>query len=148
MIRTVQFFAILLPALSLVPAGAHLMEISATLGMPGPDYLTVQRLSQGWALAGAFLVGALAVDVLLAFMSRAQAGPCYWIIAAAVLMLFTQVTFFIVVYPVNQATENWTRLPDNWQDLRSRWEFMHAGNAVVTLMALVATIIGSLTWRG
>ncbi|HZM33925.1 MAG TPA: hypothetical protein VFC18_05460 [Burkholderiales bacterium] len=38
---------------------------------------------------------------------------------------------------MNRATENWTRLPAHWLELRAQWEYSHAASAVLNLLALV-----------
>jgi hypothetical protein len=48
---------------------------------------------------------------------------------------------FVFIFPVNQQTQNWTILPDNWQQLRNRWEFSHAINAVLYFVALMMLTI-------
>jgi hypothetical protein len=55
---------------------------------------------------------------------------------------------FVVVGALlaNQATNNWTVLPENWLQLRSQWEYSHAASAVLNLIALIA-LIGSVLAR-
>lgn len=45
---------------------------------------------------------------------------------------------------MNQQTNNWTVLPDNWQALRSQWDYSHAMNAGLYLIALIALILSVL----
>jgi hypothetical protein len=47
-------------------------------------------------------------------------------------------------YPANQATNNWTVLPPNWQDLRSQWEYSHATGAGLNFIALITLIVSVL----
>ena len=61
-------------------------------------------------------------------------------------IILSLVVFFIWVFPGNQATANWTEMPDNWEALRRQWEYGHAANAVIVFAALLATgraLIGS-----
>lgn len=147
MVRTLQFLAVLFTALSLVPAGAHLMEIAGKLELGQADYITVQQLYRGWNISGIFLAGALIFGAWLAFVSRTQAAPLWWAVIGTVLMAITLVSFFIQIYPVNQTTENWTLAPENWEALRTRWEYTHAVDAVLTLGAFVAMLLASLNWQ-
>ena len=39
--------------------------------------------------------------------------------------------------PANQATNNWTQIPANWEHLRWQWEVSHAVNAVITFVGFV-----------
>ena len=46
-----------------------------------------------------------------------------------------------MTYPANQATENWTVVPENWMALRSQWEYSHAAAAVLNLTAFCALLV-------
>jgi hypothetical protein len=46
------------------------------------------------------------------------------------------VVFFLWVYLDNIATDNWTNIPANWQELRTRWKFSHAAGASLMFIAL------------
>ena len=59
----------------------------------------------------------------------------------------TLVVFFIWTYPANEATNNWTMIPDNWEQLRRDWEYSHAANAIVTFAALCSVTLSVLTTR-
>jgi hypothetical protein len=48
---------------------------------------------------------------------------------------------FVWSFPTNQATNKWTVVPENWNELRSQWEYSLAANAIVTFAALVCVII-------
>jgi hypothetical protein len=137
----VQFLAIVLTALALVPAGAHLFELPNKIGLAEADYFVVQSIYRGWALFGIVLFGALATNLVLAIMVRRQRAACWLALAAFVLVGATLAIFFTWTYPANQATSNWTVVPANWQELRIHWEYAHAANAVLTFLALCA-----VTW--
>jgi hypothetical protein len=140
-LRLTQFLAIVLTALALVPAGAHLFELPNKLGLDQNAYFIVQNIYRGWALFGIVLFGALAANLALAIMLRRQRAP-FWLASAGLLLVAaTLVIFFIWTYPANQATSNWTVVPANWQQLRTTWEYAHATNAVLTFLALCA-----VTW--
>ena len=139
--RVAQFLAIVLTALALVPAGAHLFELPNKIGLVQEEYFVVQNIYRGWALFGIVLFGALAANLVLAVLLRRQRAPFRLALLAFLLVAATLAIFFTWTYPANQATQNWTVVPANWQELRTRWEYAHATNAVLTFMALCA-----LTW--
>jgi hypothetical protein len=139
--RVAQFLAIVLTALALVPAGAHLFELPNKIGLAEEAYFVVQGIYRGWALFGIVLFGALAANLALAIMVRRQRAPIWLALAAFFLVAATLAIFFTWTYPANQATSDWTVVPDNWQELRTQWEYAHATNAVLTFLALC-----SLTW--
>ena len=145
-LRIVQFLAVLFTALSLVPGGAHVLELPHKIRLDKDAYIAVQQLYRGWAFLGAALILAMIFDAAAAFMMRGQ-SPAWWLTGgAAALMLATLVLFFWFVFPVNQATRNWTVAPADWQALRARWEYAHAVDAGLTLLALIAALAGTLSW--
>jgi hypothetical protein len=46
--------------------------------------------------------------------------------------------FFIWTYPANQATDNWTTVPANWEQLRWQWEYSHAAFVAFCSLTLSA----------
>jgi hypothetical protein len=58
-----------------------------------------------------------------------------------------EAVFFVWTYPVNQATANWTRLPLQWGNLRSQWEFSHAASAAVMSLALCCSVLSVVMSR-
>ncbi|HEX5796687.1 MAG TPA: hypothetical protein VFY19_12665 [Geminicoccaceae bacterium] len=147
-LRSVQFLAFILTALALVPAGAHLFELPNKIGLEQESYFIVQNIYRGWALFGIVLFGALAANLALAVAVRRQPAPFWLALAAFVLIAATLAIFFTWTYPANQATSNWTVVPDNWRELRTRWEYAHAVNAVLTFLALCAVTLSLLQTRG
>jgi hypothetical protein len=141
--EALKFLVIVLCALALVPAGAHLMELPNKIRLPAEEYLTVQQLYRGWALSGVLVVAALLATIVLAFSLRGQRGfmPA---LVACLSIAGTQAVFWTFTYPVNSATRNWTVLPENWQQLRVRWECSHAASALLNLGALIASTAATL----
>jgi hypothetical protein len=145
-LRVVQFLAIVLTALALVPAGAHLFELPNKIGLPQEAYFTVQNIYRGWALFGVVLFGALAANLVPTILLRHWRGPFVLALAGFVLIAATLAIFFIWTYPANQATNNWTMAPDNWTELRAQWEYAHAANAVLTFAALCCVVLSVQTY--
>ena len=137
--------SLLLATFAMVPAAAHLLELPNKIKLSGREYLTAQRLYRGWALAGIVVAAALLSTLLLLFMLRdwPTAFALAWI--AFLCIAGTQVVFWTFTYPVNRMTANWTFLPGDWSELRKRWEYSHAVNAVLNLIALVA-LIACMFW--
>ncbi len=145
MIRTIQFLALVLTALALVPAGAHLAVLPNKIDLPQEAYFTVQDIYRGWAFFGIVLVGAIMSNLSLAIVMRGRRAAFGWATAAFLFMAATLVIFFIWTFPANQATENWTRVPENWEALRTQWEYAHASAAVLTLLAFGAVVLSVLS---
>lgn len=145
-LKALHFAAIMLTALALVPAGAHLFELPNKIGLPQEAYFTVQGIYRGWALFGFVLVPAVLVNATLAFLARPQAVRVL-ALAAALLLAANLAIFFAWTFPANQATANWTMVPPDWESLRRQWEYSHAANAGLTFLALAALVLGALTRR-
>jgi Na+/proline symporter len=145
-IRVLQFIAIVLTALCLVPAGAHVLELANKIDLDQDRYITVQQIYRGWALLGFPLIAAIGVNGWAAVMMRRQTKSTACAAAAAVLLCLGLVIFFTWTFPVNQVTSNWSVAPVNWQALRAQWEYSHAANAGVTFLALCSSIASSLLW--
>jgi hypothetical protein len=65
-------------------------------------------------------------------------------LAAAALIVLNLVIFVVWTQPANSSTDNWTLRPENWQSLRLQWEYSHAVNAGVTLLAFCAAALAAL----
>jgi hypothetical protein len=54
-----------------------------------------------------------------------RAEPRVWRPATAALaaLVAAQAIFCIWTFPANQATDNWTSQPQNWEILRQQWEY-------------------------
>ena len=146
-LQLVRFLALLLVALALAPALAHLMELPNKIRLPGEQYLTVQQWYRGWNRLGIIVIAALVSTLALTLMVRGRDGEFAWALAACVFIALTQVVFWAFTFPVNRKTSNWTLMPQNWDALRHRWEYSHAASAALTLLALVCLIASVLSAR-
>jgi hypothetical protein len=141
-LKLVLFLAVILTAVCLIPAGAHLFELPNKIGLAQDQYFIVQSIYRGWALFGAVLFPAIGAILALTIMLRRQRAAFRYALAAFVCMA---AIFFIWTYPANVATNNWTAVPDHWEALRRQWEFAHATNAVLTFLALCALMGAALS---
>jgi hypothetical protein len=135
-LQTVRFFAVILTALALVPAGAHLFELPNKISLSQEQYFTVQGIYRGWALFGFVLLGAIGANLGHAILIRDEPRAFWLALMAFLLMVASFAIFFIWTYPANQATSNWTVVPTNLASLRTQWEYSHAANAAMTFLAL------------
>jgi hypothetical protein len=140
-LKTLQFLAIMLTALALVPTGAHFFVLPNKIGLPQEAYFTVQAIYRGWALFGLVQMAALAANLSLAITLRDQRWPFWLVVSACIIIVGSLVIFFTWTYPANQATDNWTVVPPNWRELRAQWEYSHTVNAVLTFAALGAVTL-------
>ncbi|MEQ9331971.1 hypothetical protein [Thalassobaculum sp.] len=139
-----RILAVVLTALALVPAGAHLLELPNKMALLRDDYVTVQSIYSGWALLGAVLIAALVSDLALAVSLRRDRRAGGLALLGGLLIAVSLAIFFVWVFPANQATGNWTSVPANWKALRAHWEYGHAVNAIVTFAALWAVTAAAI----
>jgi hypothetical protein len=143
-LKTVWFLSLLFTALALAPAMAHLLELPNKINLPREHYLIVQQIYRGWALLGIIIGAALLSTLALTIMVRKYPKILVLTLLAFLCLAGSQAVFWTFTYPVNQQTHNWTVLPDNWQALRTQWEYSHAVGAGLNLMAFVALILAAL----
>ena len=143
-LRVIQFLAIILTALALVPSGAHLAALPNKIGMAQAAYFVAQQIYNGWALFGIVLFGAFVANLAHTIVLRRLGRSFSFALASFLLIAATLAIFFVWTFPTNQSTNNWTVVPKNWNELRSQWEYSHAANAIVTLAALVCVVIAVL----
>jgi hypothetical protein len=146
-LRVTQFLAVVVTALTLVPGGAHLFSLPNKITLAMDQYFIVQSLYRGWFLFGGVLLAALILNFALAMLVFYQTRPFAFATLACVCIGLTLVIFFIWTYPANVETNNWTQIPQNWERLRTQWEYSHAVNAVVLFVALCASVLSVLTTR-
>jgi hypothetical protein len=139
------FLAVVLTGAATIAPGAHLYELLNKIALPKPEYLTVQKIYQGWWIAGLILPAALLANLVLAFVARHEALAVGLSLAAALLIIVNLAIFLVWTNPVNAVTSNWTIGPENWQALRKQWEYSHAVNAVVTFVAFSFATAAALT---
>jgi hypothetical protein len=147
-LKIVQFLALTLTALALVPSGAHLFALPNKINLVAEQYFIVQNIYRGWSLFGVVLIGALIANLALALLLRGRGAPFVLALFAFLCIALTLVVFFVWTYAANQVTNNWMMIPDNWEQLRRDWEYSHAANAVVTFAALCSVALSVLTTRG
>ena len=140
----VRFLAIVLTALVLIPAGAHFFAFWNKIGLAQDAYFTVQGIYRGWALFGIVIFADLAALLALAWTHRREHWPLLLALLAFAVVAASLVLFFAWIYPANQATVNWTVVPENWETLRAHWEWTHLINAILVFIAFCAATVASL----
>lgn len=142
--EALQFVALILTAIALTPAGAHLFALPNKIDLARDDYFIVQNIYRGWALFGVVLIGNVIALAALAIVARARTLPFVLVLISLACQLATLAVFFAFVFPANQATNNWTEIPANWESLRFSWEYGHAASALIAFTgfcALAASVL-------
>jgi hypothetical protein len=146
--RVLLCCSLLFAALALVASGAHLAELPNKIGLAREEYLVVQQIYAGWALFAIPVIGALASTAALSAMLWRGRGFLH-ALAAFLCIAGTQAVFWTFTFPANQATRNWTVLPDQWLSIRAQWEYSHAASAVLNLaaLAILAILAAGKDWK-
>ena len=140
-----RILTLALTALVVVPSGAHLFELPGKIALEREAYFTVQRIYAGWSLFAVPIFAAILCNLALSLVERKRApGASRWALASAALIALSLGIFFVWVFPANQATANWTTQPEDWERLRTQWEFGHAANAVLVSAAFLATCFATV----
>lgn len=137
LLKTFRFLSLVFVALALGPSLAHLLELPNKIDIGRDAYLTVQQNYRGWALLGVIVAGALISTLVLAILERVGRRAFVLSLIAFLCIVGAQVVFWTYTFPANQATANWTMLPEGWESLRAQWEYSHAAGAVLNLVAFL-----------
>jgi amino acid permease len=147
MVKTLFFLAIMLTAIAMGAGLAHLFELPNKINVSAADYLTVQRNYDNWWIVGLSVPLAFLSVLGLTISLRGTGTPFTLALIAFVLLVGEMVAFWGFTAPVNRATENWTMLPSNWEELRNQWEYSHAVRAILYVLALGTLVMSALNWR-
>jgi hypothetical protein len=132
--------ALFLTMLTVAPGLAHLFELPNKIDLPRDAYFTVQQIYAGWAWFGVVIIAAIAANLALAWrLRRRNRRSALFAAASATLIALSLGIFFTWTFPANQATLNWTTIPEDWERLRTAWEYSHAVNAMINTAAFLAT---------
>jgi hypothetical protein len=147
MLRILYFLALMLTAIAMSLALAHLFELPNKIDLGAAHYLIVQRNYDNWATIGLVVPAAFLSVVALTIMLRSTGTPFTLALIALLLLVGELIAFWGLIFPVNHATQNWTMLPDNWEALRAQWEYSHAVRAILYVSAFGALVMSLLDWR-
>jgi hypothetical protein len=136
-VSILSFIALVLTAIALIPAGAHVFEMSGKMKLGRDAYFVVQGLYRGWAWFGIAIIGSLLACMANAVLPGNRRDRLFSLFAALMIALSLAI-FFAFVDPANQITQNWTAIPVNWRGWRTQWEWGHVASAVCTLLAFLA----------
>lgn len=146
--RSLRFVTIMLTALSLGAAFAHLLELSAKRTYDGALWLKLlQTLYPMFGRVGGVCeIGAVVTSFVLVIAVRKRPTAFRWTLLAAASLAATHAIFWIWVAPVNAALAPLSAetLPPDWTRLRDQWEFAHASRAILQIVALAALVVSIL----
>ena len=141
------FVALLASAMVLGPALAHVMELPNKIDLPRDEYFIVQKAYRGWSQIGWVLLVQVVALVTAAILERSDRRVMIQTVLALACVAGAQGLFWTFTYPANVATANWTAKPDDWEKLRTHWEFSHAAGALLQLLGF-CLLVGAALARG
>jgi hypothetical protein len=97
-------------------------------------YLTAQRIYSGWNLLGIIEIATVISATILFILTIKNERRLRFIFFAFICFDLALILFFSFTYPATRETNNWTMLPDNWQQLRNDWEYSHAARALLYII--------------
>ena len=142
LLKTWRFMTIILTALSAGLSFAHLLELPPRIFYFDAK-LWVATTTRGlYALFGTVgavtEIGSILTAVVLALFLRGRRTAFYLALAGAILLALAFVSWVAFVAPVNAELAKWTvdSFPADWARYRDQWEYTHAANAVIKIVAL------------
>jgi hypothetical protein len=170
MFHIAQVLSILLVALAMAPALAHLLEFPGKRRLSRAAYLTVQQIYYpGFTVAGGIgEVGGL-ISVIVVLLLTPPGTRAFWLTLVALLgMLGMQIIFWLFTQPVNKFWLQSTSLgsfgtaffasgptahrqgqshddPDAWIRKRDRWEYSHIARAGLAALSFLSLVVAAVT---
>lgn len=149
MLKAFRFVSLVLTALSLGGAFAHVLELPNKRVLDYEDYLFVQqRLYEGWGrVIGSVELGALLSTIAVFVLVRGSRASSIWTFSGVALISTALIVWQVWVGPVNVQVSDWNSAstPENWMQLRDSWEYGHAARAVLFAGAFISLLVPALS---
>jgi Domain of unknown function (DUF1772) len=139
-----SFVTLVLVALNMGSAFAHVLELPAKMRLDGPSYLLVQGIYRGFGAAGAMLEpsSVLAAAVMTA-LHRQRRSSFVLGLAGTASLASALAAWLALVSPMNDRMAWWTRetIPDDWSQVRDQWEYTHAARFILQCFGFSALLL-------
>jgi hypothetical protein len=99
--KLLQFVAILLTALALIPAGAHFFELPNKMHLSRDQYLAVQQIYRGWSYFGVVDLAAIATNLALTVVLWKRRVAFWCALTGVALLTSALAVFFFWTYAAN-----------------------------------------------
>ena len=114
--------------------------------LPAADHIEVEQglLRTFGRVMPALMTATLVLGIANASVTGGQGGPAGWRWAAAGAYIAALTSTVIVNVPINLATGHWDphHPPENWKQVRGRWEFFQRLRSWLLLAGFVLTCAG------
>jgi hypothetical protein len=149
-VTSTRFVSLLLGALNLGLAWAHLIEMGPKRAMSGAGWLATQQIYRDFGKVSRITFpGTLLSELLLLLLTRGSRQVDRLTAASVSCTAATIAIWARFNEPVNREIVTWREntLPANWRERRDQWEFAHAASAVLHAISLVALLSAVLSDR-
>ncbi len=140
----VRFTSLFFTAITLSALMAHLLEMRVKINLSKEDYQTVQGIYSGWQWIGIFEIGAILLTLIWVVFDRQSKNIFPFLLSALFCFVLSFIIFFVFTFPTNQETLGWTNLPNNWAELRKKWEYSHVIRALLSLCGYSVLVLALL----
>jgi Domain of unknown function (DUF1772) len=141
-IRTWRFITLMLAAFSLSLSMTHLLELPQRMQFDRQLWVSVTVVENVYKLFGTvgavFEITAILTAIVLAFIVRDRGLTFYWTLGGAILLVLAFISWIVFIAPMNAEFAKWltSPIPTDWMRYRDQWEYSHAVNAVIKIIAL------------
>jgi hypothetical protein len=153
MFQAALLIATFLAALVMGPSLAHALEQPGKMRLDRQQYYAVQTIYYpGFTIGGIAEPLAIVATAVVLVLARGRDGDRLLVAGALVLLILTQLLFWLVVQPVNRQWLQATKLSgaadrffrtgasratgdDDWTKLRDRWERGHVARCLTAMLA-------------
>jgi hypothetical protein len=139
-VATLRFISFILNALASGVVLSHVLERPGKLSLAPTTYVEVQqKLFKTYGVA----VGTLETLALLTTATWWLVDHA-WLIGLATLADAAMIAIWAIwIYPINQRVNSWrtSALPEDWAQLRDRWETLHTIRAILSLVAFCSLLL-------
>lgn len=135
-LRAWRFITLILAALSMGMAWAHVLELGPKMALAADEYILVQRIYQAFGSLGALIEpGAILAAAILVVLVRGRRPAFALSLVGAALLALAFVVWIAFVQPANAELATWeaTGAPGDWIRIRDQWEYAHAARFVLQL---------------
>jgi uncharacterized membrane protein len=149
-IRAWRFITLMLTSCSLSLSMAHLLELPQRMKFDQQLWVKVTVFENVYRLFGsvgaAFEVTAILTAMMLAFLVRRRGSTFHWTLGGVIFLVLAFVSWIVFVAPMNAEFAKWLTnpIPADWSRYRNQWEYAHAVNAFIKIIALSSIAISVL----
>jgi hypothetical protein len=140
-LTSARFVSLLLGALNLGLAWAHLIEMGPKRAMSGSQWLATQQIYRDFGKVSRITFpGALLSELVTLVLTRGRRDSVRLTAVSTVCTAATVAIWARFNEPVNREIVNWQAddLPIDWRQRRDQWEFAHAASALLHGVSLAA----------